>query len=78
MPSTGKHPNSFAIHSPKSLHWTIFVSERDSRLIANPSVLRCFLRSSLTEVPSLHRSCPVSQVLRTPPPPHTARSISHE
>ena len=27
----------------------------------------------LTEVPSLHRSCAVSQVLRTPPPPHTAR-----
>ena len=48
------------------------------RLIANPSVLRCFLRSSLTEVPSLHRSYPLSQVLRTPPPPHTARSISHE
>jgi len=39
------------------------------RLIANPSVLRCFLRSSLTEVPSLHRSYPLSQVLRTPPPP---------
>ena len=45
---------------------------------ANRSVLRCFLRSSLTEVPSFHRSYPVSQVLRTPPPPHTARSISHE
>ena len=28
--------------------------------------------------PFLHRSYPVSQVLRTPPPPHTARSISHE
>ena len=30
MPSTGKHRNSFAIHSAKFLHWTIFVSERDS------------------------------------------------
>jgi hypothetical protein len=30
MPSTGKHPNSFAIHSARSLHWSIFVSERDS------------------------------------------------
>src|SRR5215472_17935467 len=48
------------------------------RLIANPSVLRCFLRSSLTEVPSLRRSYPASQVLRTSPPPHTARSFSHE
>jgi len=36
------------------------------------------LRSSLTEVPSLHRSYPASQVLRTSPPPHTTRSISHE
>src|SRR5579864_7069365 len=31
-----------------------------------------------TEVPSLHRSYPASQVLRTSPPPHTTRSISHE
>jgi hypothetical protein len=29
MPSTGKHPNSFAIYS-RSLHWSIFVSEPDS------------------------------------------------
>jgi hypothetical protein len=30
MPSTGKDPNSFAIHSARSLHWSIFVSDRDS------------------------------------------------
>jgi len=47
-------------------------------LIVNPHVLCCFLRWSLTEVPSLHRSYPASQVLRTSPPPHTAWSISHE
>ena len=39
MPSTGKHPNSFAIHSTKSLHWTIFVSERDSRAVVTDSAL---------------------------------------
>jgi hypothetical protein len=27
MPSTGKHPNSFAIHSGRWLHWSIFVSD---------------------------------------------------
>ncbi len=37
-----------------------------------PMLLRRFLRPSLTEVPSLHRSCPASSVLRTSPPPHTA------
>jgi hypothetical protein len=40
-----------------------------SRLIVNPCVLRCFLRPSLTEVPSLRRSYPASSVLRTSPPP---------
>jgi hypothetical protein len=30
MPSTGKDRNSFAIHSARSLHWSIFVSQRDS------------------------------------------------
>lgn len=29
MPSTGKRPNSFAIHSARPLHWSIFVSDRD-------------------------------------------------
>jgi hypothetical protein len=48
------------------------------RLVVNPRVLCCFLRWSLTEVPSLHRSYPASQVLRTSPPPHAARPISHE
>ena len=49
-----------------------------ARLIVNPHVLRCFLRPSLTEVPSLHRSYPASAVLRTSPPPHTARPGSRE
>ena len=48
------------------------------RLIVNPHVLCCFLRWSLTEVPSLHRRYPASAVLRTSPPPHTAWPISHE
>src|SRR5262249_33299594 len=38
----------------------------------------CFLRPSLTEAPSLHRSYSASQVLQASPPPHTARPISHE
>jgi hypothetical protein len=49
-----------------------------ARLIVNPHVLRCFLRLSLTEVPSLRRSYPASSVLRTSPPPHTARPVSRE
>ena len=51
---------------------------RVARLIVNPHVLRCFLRPSLTEAPSLHRSYPASSVLRTSPPPHTARPVSRE
>jgi hypothetical protein len=42
-----------------------------------PHVLRCFLRPSLTEVPSLRRTYPASSVLRTSPP-HTARPVSRE
>jgi hypothetical protein len=34
MPSNGKHPNSFVIHSAKSLHWTIFVSELTLELLS--------------------------------------------
>jgi len=49
-----------------------------ARLIVNPHVLRCFLRPSLTEVPSLRRSYPASSVLRASPPPHTARPVSRE
>ena len=48
------------------------------RLIFNPHVLCCLLRPSLTEVPSLCRSYPASPVLRTSPPPHTARPVSRE
>jgi hypothetical protein len=43
-----------------------------------PHVLRRFLRPSLTEAPSLHRSYPASSVVRTSPPPHTARPDSRE
>ena len=43
-----------------------------------PHVLRCFLRPSLTEVPFLRRSYPVSVVLRASPSPHTARPVSRE
>ena len=43
-----------------------------------PHVLRCFLRPSLTEVPFLRRSYPASSVVRTSPPPHTARPVSRE
>jgi AraC-like DNA-binding protein len=46
--------------------------------VVNPHVLRCFLRWSLTEVPSLYRSYPASSVIRTSPPPHTDRPVSHE
>jgi len=48
------------------------------RLIANPSVLCCFLRSSSTEAPSLHRGYPASLVLRASPSPHATRPVSHE
>jgi hypothetical protein len=47
-------------------------------LWVNPHVLRRFLRPSLTEAPSLRRSYPASSVLRTSPPPHTARPVSRE
>jgi hypothetical protein len=49
-----------------------------ARLIVNPQVLRCFLRWSLTEVPSLHRSYSASSVLRTSPPPQSAWPGSRE
>ena len=51
---------------------------RVARLIVNPHVPRCFLRPSLTEVPSLRRHYPASSVIRTSPPPHTARPGSRE
>jgi hypothetical protein len=63
MPSTGKHPNSFAIHSARSLHWSIFVSEHDCScclrfssggdLVRNRSVmpLGSIYKRSLTAVP---------------------------
>ena len=49
-----------------------------ARLIVNPHVLCCLLRPSLTEAPSLRRSYSASSVLRTSPPPHTARPGSRE
>src|SRR5580765_8236489 len=48
------------------------------RLIVNPQVLCCVLRPSFTEVPSLHRGYPASQVRPASPPPHTARPVSRE
>jgi hypothetical protein len=48
------------------------------RLVVNPHVLCRFLRPSLTEVPSLRRSYPASLVVRTSPPPQTARPVSRE
>ena len=42
------------------------------------SSLRRFLRSSLTEAPFLHRHYPASSVVRSSPPPHTARLVSRE
>ena len=56
-------------------------SEHNSGLLDSssiPHVLRCFLRPSLTEAPFLRRSYPASSVLRTSPPPHTARPVSRE
>jgi hypothetical protein len=67
MPSTGKRPNSFAIHSARSLHWSIFVSELDSScchrfgfggdLIRNRSVMPLGIihKRSLTAVPFSYR-----------------------
>jgi hypothetical protein len=49
-----------------------------ARPMFNPHVLRCFLRPSLTEAPSLHRHYPVSAVLRASPSPQAARPVSHE
>jgi len=49
-----------------------------SRLVVNAHVRRCFLRPSLIEAPSLHRSYSASSVVRTSPPPHTAWPVSHE
>src|ERR1035438_1676430 len=46
--------------------------------LLDPHVLCCLLRPSLTEAPSLRRSYPASSVLRTSPPPHTARPVSRE
>jgi hypothetical protein len=43
-----------------------------------PHVLRRFLRPSLTEAPFLRRSYPASSVVRTSPPPRTARPGSRE
>ena len=56
-------------------------SEHNSGLLDSssiPHVLRCFLRPSLTEAPFLCRNYPASAVLRTSPPPHTARPVSRE
>src|ERR1017187_10061127 len=46
--------------------------------LLDPHVLCCLLRPSLTEAPSLRWSYPASSVVRTSPPPHTARPGSRE
>ncbi len=48
------------------------------RLIANLPFLRRFWRPPSTETPSLHRSYPVSSVLRASPPPQAVRPVSRE
>src|SRR6202158_4953278 len=46
-------------------------------MLPNLQVPHHLLRSSCTEVPSLHRHYPASAVLRTSPPPQGARPIPH-
>ena len=76
-PALGKDP-----HRTEIRHVTPSATSEHNRgvarLIVNPRALCRFLRSSLTEVPSLHRSYPASLVVRTSPPPHTARPGSRE
>ena len=68
--------------SPRPLHVTLSATSENSlgviRLIANLPFCRRFLRPPSTEAPSLHRSYPVSAVLRASPPSQTARPFSHE
>src|SRR5215469_15026192 len=67
-PSRTRHvtPSATSEHKPGA-----------ARLVVNPHVLCCFLRSSLPEVPSLHRHYPASLLVRTSPPPHTAQPVFH-
>src|SRR5665213_1215812 len=51
------------------------LNTRRSYQVTQSPVPRCFLRSSRTEVPSLHRRYPTSAVLRTSPPPRHARPV---
>ena len=46
--------------------------------MANPTVPCRFVRLPSTEAPFLRRHYPASTVIRTSPPPHTARPDSHE
>src|SRR6202158_4141769 len=46
-------------------------------MLPNLQVPHHLLRSSCTEVPSLHRHYPASAVLRTSPPPQGARPVPH-
>jgi hypothetical protein len=76
FPASGsrKRPTMVGVTPPATSEHSIGVV----RLIVNPHVLCCFLRPSLTEVPSLYRSYPASSVIRTSPPPHTAQPVSYE
>jgi hypothetical protein len=71
-------PTKDAVIACRRLLQQVNTTRGGSRLIVNPHVLCCFLRPSLTEAPSLHRSYPVSQVVRTSPPPYVARPDSRE
>src|ERR1700722_12973297 len=61
-------------------HWEFDTCPNEYALdpkLPNLRVLRHVLHLSSTEVPSLHQSYPVSAVLRTSPPPHSARPVPH-
>ncbi len=48
---------------------------RGGQARTSPHLPSSFLRPSRTQAPSLHRHSPASSVLRTSPPPHTARPV---
>src|ERR1700722_20180813 len=61
-------------------HWEFDTCPNEYALdpkLPNLRVLRHVLHLSSTEAPSLHQSYPVSAVLRTSPPPQSARPVPH-
>jgi hypothetical protein len=67
---------------PEPLHVTLSATSENksgvARLIAILPFRRRFMRLPSTEAPSLHRSYPVSSVLRASPPSQSVRPFSHE